>query len=201
MAAAFCVPSIRAAPQKINSKSSCLSSQFWYLVHMSYAIKKMVQYGKPISDLTLSRLLLVLRRFERVHRFAFALKSSTNGISFHKVRLKESKHYCGNHPLPCVINPLVKERHVKSRCLEGADWVAFNDMVNDALDEFSISANAGSSHCIIRKGLARCVEYTAKPQGRGNEWVKDSGCFADCIGKTARAAYPEGTPGNNSYLA
>jgi hypothetical protein len=127
-------------------------------------------------------------------------KSDT--ITLGKVRLKIAKDFCGNHPLPCPVRPGPHKPHKVMTLLEGADWVAFNDMLNDILDLYAADANAGSSHVIIRKGVMRCVEYTAQQLGNGidNEWVKDSGKFANCIGRKMRAKYPEGTPGFPHYM-
>jgi len=125
------------------------------------------------------------------------------------VRLKEAKPYCGNHAYPCAIaNPGRSGRERNGSCLEGADWVAWNDMLNDLLDNFpggkygfpqprGLRCDAGSSLVTIRKGYGRCVKY--KAHIRGGEWYKE-GDYADCrFDLPARiprhAIYPEGTPG------
>jgi hypothetical protein len=59
------------------------------------------------------------------------------GLVIKKVRLKQRKDYCGNHPAECAD---VAKKHVQRKFLEGADWVEFNDMLNDLLDERKVSA-------------------------------------------------------------
>jgi hypothetical protein len=138
-----------------------------------------------------------IRRALAVSRFVADVRTAKNKISVHGVRLLEKKHYCGNHPLPCPVRPFPK-RHVKSDCLEGADWVAFNDMLNDVLDSLEVDADAGSSLVTIRKGEERCTYYDAQrlPNGIDNEWRRNSGQFENRIGqKSERSGYPEGTPG------
>jgi hypothetical protein len=88
-------------------------------------------------------------------------------------------------------------------CLEGADWVAFNDMLNDVLDALNVSANVASSLCIIRKGAMRRIEYDGHKLGNGidSEWNKDSAHYADRRGQVSpRSEYPAGTPGIPEYL-
>ena len=84
------------------------------------------------------------------------------------VRLREKKGYCGNHCGPCR---LTGRKHKKMKYLEGADWVSFNDMINDVLDELNVSANVFSSHCIVRKGPRRRMCYYGES---GLEFYKDA---------------------------
>lgn len=110
------------------------------------------------------------------------------------VRLREKKGYCGNHPNACVL----QRKHKTMNYLEGADWVGFNDMLNDVLDNLKISADVASTHVIIRKGPARCIEYTSHPLGGFGhfDWDKDSGQFRDRRGRKSKPSkYPYGTPG------
>lgn len=132
-------------------------------------------------------------------RFTYkVLQGHGSKVTIQGIRLKEAKDYCGNHPLACPVRPGVHKPHKHFTFLEGADWVAFNDMLNDVLDKLKVEANVASSHVIIRKAKQRCVEY--KPQtlsnGIDSEWVKDSGRFANRMGRISlRSKYPIGTPG------
>lgn len=136
-------------------------------------------------------------------RFTATLIQIKHGFEIGTVRLRQSKDYCGNHPLPCPVRPYQAHKpHIHSKCLEGADWVAFNDMLNDVLDKLRVSANVASSHVIIRKGEKRCTVYMSQPLGNGidNEWQRDSGCFENKMGmKSPRSDYPTGTPGIPEY--
>lgn len=116
-------------------------------------------------------------------------------IEFRQVRLLINKPYCGNHGGPCLGFGGHKKR--KLAFLEGADWVAFNDMINDSLDTLEISALVKSSHCLIRKGLMRCTEYYCDSTG---EW-KYEGVYENAIGHKIKAGYPDGTPGIDTWRA
>lgn len=153
------------------------------------------------SSVSLENIASALRRAIATSRFTARVETERSNITIHDVRLIEKKHYCGNHPLPCPVRA-VHVPHKRMNFLEGADWVAFNDMVNDVLDALEISANAGSSLVKIRKGDSRCIEYTPYSLGNGaNEWQNDSHKFMCCIGKQApRSQYPNGTPGIPEYL-
>ena len=74
----------------------------------------------------------------------------------------------------------------------------------DVLDKLQVSANVASSLVIIRKGVMRCVQYGSRVLSNGieNEWVRDSECFENWIGRKAlRSNYPPGTPGIAEYRA
>jgi hypothetical protein len=162
---------------------------------------------KNIKGSTLNSVRNIVRAIHKVgekSRFTFTMETTHNHtqIKIGGVRLRESKHYCGNHPLPCPVR-MFPVKHKNTKLLEGADWVAFNDMLNDVLDNLGVSANVASSHVIIRKGDQRCIGYGAQAAGNGidNEWVRDSGQFAKTIGmKPFRSMYPNGTPGIPEYL-
>ena len=162
---------------------------------MAFIIKK-ISGATPV---------LITRKIMALHaksRFTWETTYDEKKVSIHLVRLKESKHYCGNHPLPCPIRPFPK-KHIHSTCLEGADWVAFNDMINDVLDNLGVSANVASSLVVIRKGNERCINYDSQVLSNGidNEWTRDSHCFENRIGQVSpRSEYPNGTPGIPEYL-
>lgn len=113
------------------------------------------------------------------------------------IRLADAKEYCGNHPCACEIgNP--KHRH--GRYLEGADWVEFNDRLNNVLDAMGVSANVESAVCVVRKGMLRRIVYREghRPLAGNYEWDK---CglpehYGNYVGREApRSEFPEGTPG------
>jgi hypothetical protein len=164
---------------------------------MSFKIKNII--ATPKRMMTIGN---ALARAINTSRFTANLSQIRNGFEISTIRLRQSKDYCGNHPLPCPIRPGGHRPHKHLPYLEGADWVAFNDMLNDVLDRLKVSANVASSHVIIRKGDKRCVEYDSQPLRNGidNEWVRDSGCFECRIGiKSPRSDYPPGTPGIPEY--
>lgn len=160
---------------------------------MAYAIKR-IKGVRPsdIAHLLYQKLLL--------SRFTADITTTPRRVEMRNIRLKAKKDYCGNHPLPCPVRPgQAHKPHKHHKFLEGADWVAFNDMVNDVLDAHNITANVGSSLVTTRMGDERCVCYDSQPLGNGidNEWRKNSGCFENHMGETdvARSDYPPGTPG------
>jgi hypothetical protein len=162
----------------------------------------MVFIIKKIVDGDVQDIAMAVRQALSISRFMANVEELPNKVKISNVRLKKSKHYCGNHPLSCPVRPGGPRPHKHMKYLEGADWVAFNDMINDILDSAGVSANVASSHVIIRKGAKRCIEYISRRIGMyDNEWVKDSGCFENRIGKkSGRSEYPPGTPGIAEYL-
>lgn len=130
-------------------------------------------------------------------RFSARVEVHRKNVSIHDIRLHKKKDYCGNHPLPCPVRPFPKP-HMRLPYLEGADWVGFNDMVNDVLDSLGVVCNVGSKLVNIRREGKRCTRYDAQgaPNGIDNEWQKDSGQYVDnLLGKPMKASYPKGTPG------
>ena len=129
-------------------------------------------------------------------RFSATIKSYNTKLTIHDVRLKQSKDYCGNHPFSCPVRQFERP-HKKYNYLEGADWVVFNDLINDILDLHGISANVASSLVVIRKGRKRCIKYWGHKLGNGidSQWDKE-GKYEDYVGKkVGRSEFPEGTPG------
>lgn len=151
-----------------------------------------------IKNASASDVALAIRADLYDSRFiAYVSEDLRGNVKLSQIRLKSSKEYCGNHPSACEVgNP----KHRKARYLEGADWVEFDDMLNDLLDQMGVSANVASSMCILRKGTFRRTEYSNGPrQGNGNyTWAKDDpASYEDWCGKEGapRSAFPEGTPG------
>lgn len=127
----------------------------------------------------------------------YRLSSRAAWINIDTVRLRTSKPYCGNHPDACEIGGSDR----KAAYLEGADWVAFNDLLNDVLDDFKADAQVGNSVVHIRDGLRRRVRYTSETYGR--TWRKRGADedYRDCTGRVANPSeYPEGTPGEYSRV-
>lgn len=120
--------------------------------------------------------------------------SRNNWLKLREIRLRTKKDYCGNHPGACVG---LLQRHRKGVWLEGADWVEFNDLVNDVCDRFNIYAEISTTVCILRKGFERRVYYGMYSRGFFTEWNRDEpGGFEDYCGKIAPdSEYPYGTPG------
>ncbi len=117
-------------------------------------------------------------------------------IRLFSIRLKTAKGYCGNHPGPCR---LTGRKHARHKYLEGADWVSFNDMVNDLLDRLDLDADVRSSTCWIRKGGKRRTCYGMVVGVFGHvDWEPhgDQTEYLDCRLKEApETEYPTGTPG------
>jgi len=133
-------------------------------------------------------------------------------LTFHEIRLRKSKFYCGSHPAACEAKEEPKRRMFggKHIYLEGADWIGWNDLCNDALDALEVDADAGSPVCEIRRGRCRRVRYDfheevktyedflGKSEKQTNEWDRIGGPddYADHCGKAPPVTvYPEGTPG------
>lgn len=149
-----------------------------------------------------------------LHRRACSWQDSLNILG---VRLRTKKDYCGQHAGPCLARNAWK-KHKITRYLEGADWVAFNDMLNDLCDKLKIEAKIWSEResigrLYLRQGKLRCTHY--RMQGAlqiGQSWVEstewhgnaDEDDFTDKhFGHRrpmARSWYPEGTPGIPEYL-
>lgn len=126
------------------------------------------------------------------------VKPDNSRLDIYMIRLIQSKDYCGSHPEACQVRPWVKQRHMKRTWLEGADWVDFNDRLNDVLDKNYIEARVQSSVCVIRMGLRRRIYYGSFSQGFGFEWVKrgEDEDYKDYTGRYApNSEYPYGTPG------
>lgn len=131
-------------------------------------------------------------------RFIVSCQVVNSTVDIPKVRLRAPKEFCGNHPAACEVgNP----HHRKGRHLEGADWVQFNDELNNILDRMNVSARVQSAQVILRKGPVRRTHYGHRYPGQGNaEWLKDSDREWDWEDARATRPHPistfdEGTPG------
>lgn len=115
-------------------------------------------------------------------RFTASVETGKGRVKLRTIRLKIAKPYCGNHAFLC---PFDGRRKRRATFLEGADWVDFNDQLNDLLDSLEIDAIVASSVCTIREGRNRRVSYDADFQTRA--WYK-IGPTADYCGKRAPAS-------------
>ncbi len=129
-------------------------------------------------------------------KFSVVVGNNRGGGYFGGIRLREAKDNCGNHPGPCV---LTFKPHKVNKYLEGRDWVALNDMVNDVLDAAGVDGWAGTSLVTIRQGRRRRVHYGATYARYPHmDWEKDgsSADYEDHCGKKApRSRCPADTPG------
>ncbi|MCI0421496.1 MAG: hypothetical protein L0312_20105 [Acidobacteria bacterium] len=139
-------------------------------------------------------------------------RKEADTIRIETVRLRIRKLYCGQHAGPCLVNPIFNRRHFKAIYLEGADWIGFDDMLNDVLDEMSMDAKVWSSRAgdikgrlYIRRGRKRRIHYdmiAGHDTAFGTVYVWDGAGeeddFYDCIDLPKPfppSAYPAGTPG------
>lgn len=117
---------------------------------------------------------------------------SAKRLKINKVRLWQKKDYCGSHPGACNI----VKKHVRYNYLEGADWVEFNDTLNNTLDKIHANCRVASTVVLVRDGKKRCIKYRQQ-QGHGPnaEWAR-IGIYQDYCGKIAEpSTFPDGTPG------
>ena len=77
------------------------------------------------------------------------------GLELRQIRRKERKAYCGQHAGPCVRPPRERQRR-NSVCLDGEDWIAFHNVVNDVLDSMGLVAEV----------------YTTPQDVRGKMWIR-----------------------------
>lgn len=152
-------------------------------------VAQLIGRGKPCSSpsslLPVSFLALALEDMIEHSRFTADVETKDGSavINVRNVRLKEKrKPYCGNHPAACeAFAPRVHRRRYLSG---GADWVEWNDRINDLLDAHECSAFVRTSVCVIRIGWLRRTSYDYYSHGFGqNTWIKeDPQSMEDCIG-------------------
>lgn len=138
-------------------------------------------------------------------RFGYALR-------IERVRRWRSSHYCGQHPNECL--NLFPRTQKKGRLLEGADWVAFNDGLNDLLDwlgeaadVWSYNREARGNRFYLRQGRKRRLSYSSEEVWQGARFLgyawSDSreDAYEDWCGRVGapRSKYPDGTPGTASW--
>jgi len=134
-----------------------------------------------------------------VHEMRRFPRGKRSVVSLHKIRLKHSKGYCGNHPGACALTGDAAP-HRRGNWLEGADWVAFHDMVNDMLDAAKVQANVHSAgrRFWIRRGNQRRVRFWGRNLlTRAAEFFPDEpdSYVVNVGGSGLRSVFPPGTPG------
>jgi len=142
-----------------------------------------------------------LQSFVRRSRFTFDLVDAGERLlRIYKVRLRTRRYYCGNHPNVCNVDN--GRKHPKALFLEGADWVDFNDRLNDILDKAGIECKITSmwSRWIIRNWDVRRWVYPSVPprnEFSNYEWDlrNDEDLFTKGSGKPEVSDFPYGTPG------
>jgi hypothetical protein len=144
-----------------------------------------------------AELSLILQRYILSHsRFtAEVFIIGKTVIKIKNIRLVEPRKYCGSHPNACEL-PGAPMR--KAKYLEGADWVDFNDMINDILDALAVDANVATAVCKVRKNRRRRTYYGSHLRGHFWQWNMDEedDCYEDFIHRPAsNSNYPFGTPG------
>lgn len=173
----------------------------------SYRVKYLLENEYlPLSRFRVG--ILEIDMHPRASPRSLSLKIST-------VRLKKKKDYCGQHPNACVANPFIgPKKHRITTYLEGTDWVAFNDMLNDLCDEHRIEADIWSESIEfrgkmrIRKGQLRLHTYRSEPKSNGIvefwHWnTNNPNCdYDNRFGQMTRerSSYPNGTPGIPEWL-
>lgn len=127
-------------------------------------------------------------------------KPNSTVINIRNIRLRHRKMYCGNHPAACEV--LFDRPHRRGNYLEGADWVEWNDRLNDLLDVWGVEAYVRSSVCVIREGRKRRTLYDYSSNGFGNnQWTykcHHSYMVDYCDNNQNEAPnswFPSGTPG------
>jgi hypothetical protein len=166
--------------------------------------------------------LSVASRFRFVPKMAKRYASYNPIIEIKGVRLKTRKEYCGSHPGACE---LAFREHRNTAYLEGADWVEFNDMLNNHMDKHNISCviwsapterqrSQATERMRIRIGMHRRIRYDMRPNEspfRGNSTWELNGNVADfCVPRFLESGlpdvpftyseFPSGTPGIHKPL-
>ena len=151
---------------------------------------------KPKDRKQLNKLKTAFQKVIKRSRFTATVLIYGNKLKFETIRLKQAKPYCGAHAGPCQFTGIA-EKHKSLKYLEGADWVAFNDMLNDVADNLYLEADIKSSVCIIRKGKLRRTQYNSFGHG---DFMKDEDNYTNRCGlKPISSTYPNGTPGIATY--
>lgn len=132
-------------------------------------------------------------------------QANSQAIKITDVRLKIKKKYHGSNAN--VFQHSWKKTFPRQLFLEGADWVEFNDLVNNVLDKLNVSAKVETNTCVIRKGEKRRITYDADYSSWNPNvmvWEKKGaeGHYVDNMGKPPiESQFPLGTPGiyGNDY--
>ena len=159
---------------------------------------KITRIKKDGQDYSNTELGMLIRQATNNSRFKFDMSYVyRNKLNLSKIRLKTNKEYCGSHPDSCEIDNGPSR---KGNFLEGADWVEWNDMLNNILDANGIGANIKSSVCWVRKGTHRRIAYHSHMPnfGRNRQWNMDEPEYNYVCGfgkGLMISEFPKGTPG------
>lgn len=90
-------------------------------------------------------------------------------IRVDRVRLTQKKAYCGQHAGPCDLGAPGNARKKYSHYLEWWDWIEWNNLVNDVLDDLGVDADVWSlphgmdidqgKRFYVRRGRMRRYRY------------------------------------------
>lgn len=142
----------------------------------------------------------------------YARHNNRPAIILRRIRLVRAKPYCGQHAGPCLRRSPRRERC--SSYLEGADWVAFNDMLNDAFNRTRLRVSIWSKGpelglFFTRLGDRSRIQYSASHSLliAPELLLWDTGYFeGDFSNKyfgrrrpMPRSVFPAGTPGIPEY--
>jgi hypothetical protein len=112
------------------------------------------------------------------------------------VRLRASKLYCGQHPGECLVGA-----KRKSKCLDWDDWAAFHGLINDALDDLKIEAEAWTTPMEpIDKGRKMWVRRDNKRRERW-DWHDDPNDRYGGIFRNVNRIWNHGSPDQFSQAA
>jgi len=144
-----------------------------------------LRLAHPKSALQLKNLLVRKLKRSRFDVPAYNVHYSNAGdrcrhgrLRIYGIRLKARKPYHGAGPVPSSQAMMRRgwgrggRKIAKMSFLEGADWVEFNDLLNDFCDELGICANIFSKVCSIRRGWFRRIAYESETLGRQHRWQR-----------------------------
>jgi len=137
------------------------------------------------------------------------------GLKVSYVRVRTKKSYCGAHPGPCQALGIPR-RIKRATFLEGLDWVGFNAMLNDVLDDMSADCDVFSynresinlGRYYIRKDRRRRMAYPFAFADRFAHWTQTKQDLFDLFEDHCGKPHPpisdsldglEGTPGYPCY--
>lgn len=155
---------------------------------MAYTIRP----ARPDRDQTMNLARALLQRVRSDGRFSCRLEDGKKlgDIVVREVRLTTAKPNCGQHAGPCDLPRFGGEKpHKNLRFLQWFDWIDFNGLVNDVLDELGVEADVWSTpqdtrvdagrKLWIRRGTRRRVHWDVEEQliggGPWTEYVADHG--------------------------
>jgi hypothetical protein len=148
---------------------------------MAYTIR----FHEVRSELTIAAAVALANRLVSDGRFSAALEDGPKrgDIVLRKIRLREAKLYCGQHAGPCDLPRPFERPKKKLRILEWFDFIEFNGLVNDVLDELHCAADVWSTPPDLRLDRGRKLwvrrgekrrhrwDVEARPIRNGEQWL------------------------------